>query len=108
MEIINDAKTFLEIKLNLIDLVLLDMPVDVIDISYDFDRDNINIQIVLLKGSILEKSRYEKLNYFFKDYTVKIKTIFISRDFFNERRGEWLPHGYTWLSNILFSKAEIL
>lgn len=104
----SNTKRFLKVKLNLIDLFLLNMEVDIIDISYDFDRENIDIQIVLLEGSILENSRYEKLNHLLNDYTIKVKTIFVTKDLFNEGKGEWLPCGYKWLSNVLFSKAEIL
>lgn len=98
---------FLDIKYILIQVFLTQLKPYIVDISYSVNLMTVNVQIVMLEGSILDefyvKGTVEKL----KDYKVTFNKIFISKDDFNVNKGIWLPNKYNWLENVLLSKSEV-
>jgi hypothetical protein len=81
---------------------------DILDISYDKGDGQIYIQIVLLKGKPMPAESLNKVKEYLPDWKITIYAVFMSKEEFNENRGEWQPVYYNWLANVLFSKAEVL
>jgi hypothetical protein len=99
---------YLEIKYALINAFLLKAPDNIVDISYSVENDTIIIQVVLLEGTDLKQSIYERVENSLKNHEVIIKKVFISKEKFNENKGLWVPRYYNWLTYVLLSKAEVL
>lgn len=92
----------------LIDIFLLDMPIEILDISYDYDFEKINIQIVTISEDFNSNFYRKRLKSFFPNCAIIIKAILVDKETYNRNSGEWLPSGFSWLKYVLFSKAEIL
>jgi len=101
-------REFIDIKCALIDVFLLQMTENILDISYSLSGNGILLQIVLLEGTSLDENIIDKMHIYLSDYTISIKTIFLSKKQFNENPGDFLPTYYTWLTHNLYSKAETL
>lgn len=99
---------YIEIHTHLIDIFMRKMSKNIVDISYDFNDNDIIIQVVLLENSSLNEYYILELKDLLTNHYVNINTVFVSKDIFNKGKGEWLPLGYKWLTNVLYSKAEIL
>ena len=105
---IENIEDYFDIKFRLINVFLLEMHENILDISYAYDKDTLNLQIVLLEGTVLAKCYDKSLRDTFNEYDVKIDMIFLTKEIFNQNKGGWLPSGYKWLEFVLYSKAEIL
>lgn len=101
-------KEYLDIKVNLINTILLGLPRNILDISFDYDKETLTIQFVLLSGTSLDDLFICKIDDCFCSYTVIKDYIYISKEKYNENIGGWIPSGYTWLKYNLYSKAEVL
>ncbi|MDH6310677.1 hypothetical protein M2451_003556 [Dysgonomonas sp. PFB1-18] len=101
-------KEYISIKADLINAILVKLPCNVLDISFDYDEKSITLQIVLLSNTNLDDSFFRRVDNLFNDYEVVTKIIHISKEKFNENMGGWIPSGYTWLKYNLLSKAEVL
>lgn len=101
-------KEYISIKVDLINSILLRLPRNVLDISFDYDEKTITLQIILLSNTSLNDSFFRKIDNQFSDYEVIVKIINVSKEKFNENMGGWIPSGYIWLKYNLFSKAEVL
>ena len=99
---------YLEIEYSLMQVFLINIPDNILDISYHLLLKNIEIQVVILEDTTIKSSYRNDIEHILEGYTIDIKIVFISKEKFNENRGEWLPIYYSWLPNLLFSKAEIL
>ena len=103
-----EYETYINIKVNLINTLLVKLPRNILDISFNYERESLTLQFVLLSGTFLEDSFVEKVDNSFKSYNVTKNIIYISREKYNENIGGWIPSGYTWLKYNLYSKAEVL
>jgi predicted regulator of amino acid metabolism with ACT domain len=101
-------KKFIDIKCTLIDIFLLQMTKNILDISYSLSGNSILLQIVLLEDTALDENVINKVHKYLSDYTISIKTLFLSKKQFNENPGVFSPIYYTWLTYNLYSKAETL
>ena len=104
----DNYKEYIELKVNLINVILVGLPRNILDVSFDFEKETLTIQFVLLVGTFVDKSFFNKINNNFKNYNVTKEIIYISKEKYNENINGWLPSGYTWLKYNLFSKAEVL
>lgn len=102
------SKDMICTKIKLINVFLLRMHDNIVDISYNYNKANLDLQIVLLDGTFLEKSYRDILEKMFVNSIIKIDIVYVTKEVFNRNVGAWLPTGYKWLDNILYSKAEIL
>jgi hypothetical protein len=80
----------------------------VLDISYSIDEKKLTIQIVLLEGFNLPPKRIVDIKERLLNFDVVIKELYLTKEQFNESKGEWQPQYYKWLNYLLFSKAEAL
>jgi hypothetical protein len=80
----------------------------VLDISYRVAENQIIIQVVLLKGFVLSLERIENVKKKLVDFDVDITELYLTKEQFNESKGDWPPQYYKWLNYLLFSKAEVL
>lgn len=80
----------------------------ILDISYSIEGPKIIIQVVLLSSEGLPEAFNKRANEYLPDFEIIIKEVFLTKEKFNENRGEWEPKNYGWLENVLFSKAEVL
>ncbi|WP_163215066.1 hypothetical protein [Bacteroides sp. 519] len=103
-----DIRKEVSIKRKLINIFLLEMPRNIVDISYEYNDVSLNIQIVLLDKTDLDKTYENILREEFDHFVVNVTILYIAKDAFNKNIGEWLPSEYNWLSNVLYSKAEII
>ena len=101
-------KKYIDIKYGLMRSFMLDMEENILDISYGYDINSINIQIVLLYGTTLSNNIKNRLFENLNEFEIVISEVFISKTNFNDNKGIWQPKHYTWLPNLLFSKAEVL
>jgi hypothetical protein len=95
------------IKYALIKAFMYNMNKGILDISYSKKGEEIEIQVVLVKGYIPEQIK-EYVNKKLPNFDVTINHIYITKEQYNESINEWSPKYYNWLENVLFSKAEVL
>lgn len=102
-----ELEEYLNIKLKLGDVFLLQMPHYILDISYSYDvkLKVIEIQIVLIQGYILEDIK-DKVSKHINNYYIHIDFVFLTRHEFNSDAVNWPPLKYTWLTHILYSKNK--
>lgn len=99
---------YINLKYNLINCFLLKADKNVLDISYSLDGKNISFQVVLLDGFTLSQERVENIKERLSSFEVAITELHLTKEQFNESKGEWQPQYYKWLDYLLFSKAEVL
>jgi hypothetical protein len=81
---------------------------NVVDISYSNENDKIVIQVVVLEGTKLDLVTKASVFSSLPGYAIEIKEMTITKEKFNEHKGDWRPTYYSWLPYLLFSKAEVL
>lgn len=101
-----ETNEYLMVKTKLINLFLSQMVREILDISYEYDKKHLKLQIVLLKGYELHNIARDIENSF-QNFTVDIEFVYLTKDEFNSNKGNWLPAKYEWLLHVLYSKAEI-
>jgi hypothetical protein len=99
---------YIHLKYKLLKAFMIDAYENILDVSYTVDKGEIIIQIVLLKGSGFPIELDGKLNNVLEGKRYSLIEIYISKENFNETKGDWNPTHYNWLENVLFSKAELL
>ena len=105
---INYNYTYLNTHFALIEAFLFKANKNILDISYSTDEKKIAIQVVLLEGFTLSKERIEKIKESLSSFDIVITELHLTKEQFNESKGEWRPQYYNWLDYLLFSKAEVL
>jgi len=98
---------YINLKYNLISCFLIKADKSVLDISYSITDKQITFQVVLLEGFVLSQERIENVKRRLAGFNVVITQIYLTKEQFNESKGEWQPRYYKWLDYLLFSKAEI-
>lgn len=98
----------ISIQYTLIDIFLFKADRAILDISYSIDKNKIIIQIVILEGSTIQQKIIDNLKKELVGFEVIVKEIYLSKERFNDNKGEWQPKYYKWLDYLLFSKAETL
>lgn len=81
---------------------------NILDVSYSIVGKVITIQVVLLEGTNLSDDVVKKVTDNLSEYEVRINALYLSKDKFNENKGDWQPKYYNWIGHLLFSKAEVL
>lgn len=81
---------------------------NLLDVSYYKNEKKIVIQVVMLKGYYLSNEIIVKIRESLSSFDVEISELQLTKEEYNENRGEWLPIHYKWLDYMLFSKAEVL
>lgn len=99
---------YINIKYSLLNALLIKASKGILDVSYNKTGTEINIQIVLLKGTFLNDEIKKKVRGILSEYDIKITELYLTKEQFNENKGEWNPKYYQWLDCLLFSKAEVL
>jgi hypothetical protein len=98
----------IEIHYTLIEVFLINFQKEILDISYSINGREIYVQVVLLENFILQAETKEKLYQKLVGFDIVLKDLYITKEMFNESKGDWLPIHYNWLEYLLFSKSEIL
>ncbi len=101
----NYNEEYLDVQVALIEVVLLNMPEYLLDVSYSLSDRCINVQIVIVDGSELDLSIRKQIVENLKNFKVEIHVIHIPKSPFNANKGNWRPVEYSWLDNLVFSKA---
>lgn len=99
---------YIDLKYILINCFLSKADKNILDISYSKDGMKITIQAVLLDGFTLLEETKEKTKERLSNFDVGITELYLTKEQFNESKGEWQPKYYKWLDYLLFSKAEVL
>lgn len=81
---------------------------NVLDINYSVDGYKITIQVVMLECVVLSHDRIDNVKENLSSFDISITELYLTKEQFNENRGEWQPQYYKWLDYLLFSKAEVL
>ena len=81
---------------------------NIVDVSYSRESNKIVIQVVVLEGTVLSSATKASTLTSLSNYSVEINEVTISKEKFNEHKGDWRPTYYSWLPYLLFSKAEVL
>ena len=92
----------------LMEAFLFNADKSVLDISYSTDEKQISIQVVLLEGFPFPQERIDNVKKSTVGFDVVITELYLTKEQFNESKGEWQPRYYKWLDYLLFSKAEVL
>ena len=98
---------FVNIKYALIESFMIQARHHILEISYSINGQKIDIQIVLLQGTFNRTNVLQTVHKNLPGYDISIKEIYLTKEVFNLNRGEWQPNQYSWLDNVLFSKAEV-
>ena len=101
-------KDYINIKYTFINCFLIKMNSNILDISYSVAETQITIQIVLIEGSVTPRERIDSLRKALGGFSIVVTELYLTKEQFNESKGEWQPQYYKWLDYLLFSKAEIL
>lgn len=99
---------YINVKYALLNAFMLNASKDVLDISYNKVDSEIIIQVVLMKGAVLFDEIKKTAIGNLPEYKIEIKELYLTKEQFNENKGEWAPKYYNWLDNLLFCKAEVL
>lgn len=99
---------YINVKYALLSIFLINADRNILDISYDVCSTNIKIQVVLLNGEKLSSEIIKRVKRNLPEFVIHILELSITKEQFNETKGEWTPKYYTWLNYSLLSKAEIL
>lgn len=99
-------KEFLDIKCELIKCFLIEADKNILDISFNIQMDKIEIQVVLLVGNSISKDKRGCIEASLNSFEIIIREIYLSKEKFNENKGDWLPINYKWLDYLLFTKSE--
>jgi hypothetical protein len=99
---------FINIQYAIISSFLIKADKNVLDISYNINGNEIAIQIVMLEGFTLSQKQIDDVKKNLGSFDVSIVELYLTKEQFNENKGEWLPQYYKWLDYLLFSKAEVL
>lgn|SRR5690554_1272180 len=99
---------YINIQYALISSFLIKADKNILDISYGVDEKKITIQVVLLEGFTLTQERIDNVKERLFSFDVVITELHITKEQFNENKGDWQPQYYKWLDYLLFSKAEVL
>lgn len=99
---------YIILKYTLINCFLFKADKNILDISYSINEKKIVIQVVLLEGFTLSEERIDNVKERLSSFDVVITELYLTKEQFNESKGEWQPRYYKWLDYLLFSKAEVL
>lgn len=99
---------YINLKYALINCFLFEASKNVLDISYCVDKRKVTIQVVLLVGFTLSQEIIHSIKNRLSNFDVVITGLYLTKEQFNESKGEWQPKHYKWLEYLLFSKAEVL
>lgn len=99
---------YINLKYILINCFLIKADKNVLDISYSVNDSKIAIQVVLLDGFTLSQEKVENIKQELSSFDVTITELHLTKEQFNENKGEWKPQYYKWLDYLLFSKADVL
>lgn len=99
---------WLDIRYALIKAFMVDADPNILDISHTMDENEITIQVVMIENTKLSEYFKNNISSILPEYKININEIYISKEKFNENKGEWIPINYPHLKYLLFSKAEVL
>ncbi|MDJ1466896.1 MULTISPECIES: hypothetical protein [Xanthocytophaga] len=99
---------YIRIHYALMQAFMINAGSNILDVSYVVEKKNLTIQIVLLAETELGEHNKGKIYKDLPDYTIIFEEIYLTREKFNETKGEWMPKYYTWLHYLLFSKSEVI
>lgn len=99
---------YINFKYALAKLFLSKANKNILDISYSLNDTEVNIQIVLLEDIEISKIFQQTIDNDLRKFTFNIHEVYLTKDQYNESKGEWNPKYYKWLDNVLFSKGEAL
>ncbi len=99
---------YINIKYALLEAFMHKASSDILDISYSNEGKTLTIQVVLLEETNLSDEVKKKVKNNLSEFDIKLNELHISKERFNENKGEWKPKYYNWLEHLLFSKAEAL
>lgn len=99
---------YLNLHYELLRVFLIDTEKSILDISYCKEESILNVQVIMLEGHELDNNYFQKLEIAFPKLVCKIHIVYLTKDEFNEDKGNWRPTKYNWLKHVLFAKAEII
>lgn len=99
---------YINVKYALISCFLFDADKNILDVSYSVYGKSMTIQVVLLEGFVLSNERIDKIRTELAGFDIRFREIWLSKERFNDGKGDWQPQLYKWLDHLLFSKVEVL
>lgn len=99
---------YINLKYTLINCFLFKADKNILDISYSINEKKIAVQVVLLEGFTLSEEKTDNVKERLSSFDVVITELYLTKEQFNESKGEWQPRYYKWLDYLLFSKAKVL
>ena len=99
---------YINTRYALIEAFLFKADKAVLDISYSVNEKKMAIQVVLLEGYTLSLERIDFVKKNLVGFDVAITELYLTKERFNESKGEWQTQYYKWFDYLLFSKAEVL
>jgi hypothetical protein len=96
---------YLNTKAALIDFLLIDIPCNIVEISYEVDSDRVDLLFILLSQ---QKSPVPIFNIeTVLGKKVSITEEIILSEYFEDEKEHWKPTKYNRLANLLFSRAKL-
>jgi len=96
------------LQYSLMSAFMLNASRDLLDVSYTVSDSEILIQIVLLEGTADFGTIRKDVSEMLPEYSIEIREVLLTKEQFNENKGEWIPIYYSWLDSVLFCKAEVI
>ena len=96
------------LRYSLMSAFMLNASKDLLDVSYTASDSEIMIQIVLLRGTTDFGTIRKDIAEMLPEYSIEIREVWLTKEQFNENKGEWIPIYYSWLDSVLFCKAEVI
>ena len=96
---------YLNVKAALIDYLLIDLPCEIVEISYAVDQNSVTILIIRTDdiGYMIDQKAIE--NSLRKNLRLRVECV-SKADFLSEA-DRWQPSKYNRLPHLLFSRAEL-
>jgi hypothetical protein len=97
-------KEYLDLQYLLTKNFLIDIDKNILDISCSILKDEIIVQVVILKGTDPKINKTDKIHTF----KITVQVVEMDKNGFNNNKGNWTIKGYNWLDQVLFSKDEVI
>ncbi|MEM6272604.1 MAG: hypothetical protein AAF998_24545 [Bacteroidota bacterium] len=99
-------ETLIDIQYALINAILIDLPAEILDVSYSLGEAQVLVQFVILDSYEIPQEIVDKLRNSLPLYKVDVDKIRLTVADFNKDIGLWKPTSYDWLDFLLLSKSQ--
>ena len=109
VEEIQYNEEYIDLRMRLIEALLIYMDSSILDISYSVGENELLIQVVHIESNLFDISdRVIQLQSSLPKLKISVSYLSLSSAEFNDGRFDYPPKSYKWLDTTFFTKSEAL